>query len=89
MNFDKESKSEEKKFFFGGGGGGGGGVGEGGEREERERVGGRRRAFQPKKNPQQTIGIRLFFVLMFYIKFQVPSSSGSLVLTQTKGVTDR
>ena len=29
------------------------------------------------------------FVLMLYIKFQVPSSSGSLVLTLTKGVTDR
>ena len=35
------------------------------------------------------IGIRLFIVLMLYIKFQVPCSSGSLVLTQTKGVTDR
>ena len=31
----------------------------------------------------------LIFVLMFYIKFQVPSSSGSLVLTDTKGITDR
>ena len=30
-----------------------------------------------------------FFVLMLYIKFQVPSSSGSLVLQPTKGVTDR
>ena len=30
----------------------------------------------------------LFFVLMLYIKFQVPSSSGSLVLQPTKGVTD-
>ena len=28
------------------------------------------------------IGIPLFFVLMLYIKFQVPGSSGSLVLTQ-------
>ena len=56
-------------------GGGTGGVGEGG--------GG---GFQPKK---KTTGIRLFFVLMLYIKFQVPGSSGSLVLTQTKGVTDR
>ena len=76
MNFDKESKSE---FFFrggGGGGGGGGGVGGGG--------------FQPKKKTtQKTIGIRLFFVIMLYIKFQVPGSSGSLVLTQTKGVTGR
>ena len=39
-----------------------------------------------EKNPTKTIGIRLFFVLMLYIKFQVPGSSGSLVLTQTKGV---
>ena len=31
----------------------------------------------------------LIFVLMLYIKFQVPGSSGSLALTQTKGVTDR
>ena len=53
--------------------GGGGGRGAGG-------------GFQPKK---KTIGIRLFFVLMLYIKFQVPGSSGSLVLTQRKGVTDR
>ena len=62
-----------KIFFLWGGGGGGG------------REGGRR-GFQPKK---KTIGIRLFFVLMLYIKFQVPSSSGSLILTQTKGVMDR
>ena len=33
--------------------------------------------------------VRLFFVQMLYIKFQVPSSSGSLVLQPTKGVTDR
>ena len=78
MNFDKESKSEEKKIFFGvcGGGGGGGWT----EREGE---------FQPKKKTQKTIGTRLFFVLMLYIKFQVPGSSGSLVLTQTKGVMDR
>ena len=30
----------------------------------------------------------LFFVLMLHIKFQVPSSSGSLVLQPTKGITD-
>ena len=30
------------------------------------------------------ICIRLFFVLMLYIKFQVPSSSGSLVLTEKR-----
>ena len=41
------------------------------------------------KQKKKTIGIRLFFVLMLYIKFQVPGSSGSLVFTQTKGVTDR
>ena len=33
--------------------------------------------------------IAYFCVLMFYIKFQVPSSSGSLNLTETKGITDR
>ena len=78
MNFDKESKSED--FFVCVCGGGGGGV-------ERGAGGG----FQPekKKNNIKTIGIRLYFVLMLYIKFQVPVSSGSLVLTQTKGVTDR
>ena len=43
------------------------------------------RRFRPKK----TIGVRLFFVLMLFIKFQVPGSSGSLVLTQAKGVMDR
>ena len=80
MNFDKESKSEEKKifclfFFFCGGGGGA--RGEGG-----------RGGFQPEKN---TINNRypLFFVLMLYIKFQIIGSSGSLVLSQTKEVTDR
>ena len=31
----------------------------------------------------------LIFVLMLYIKFQVPGSSGSQLLTQTKKVTDR
>ena len=31
----------------------------------------------------------LFFILMLHIKFQVPSSSGSLVLQPTIGVTDR
>ena len=82
MNFDKESKSEKKNFFFGGGGGGGGGGGAGGEGGE---------GFQPDKKKihtkNNTIGIHLFFLLMLYNKFQVPSSSGSL--TQTKGVTDR
>ena len=73
MNFDKKSKSEVFFFFFLGGGGGGG----------------RRGIPTEKKNTKKIIGIRLFFVLMLYIKFQVPGSSGSLVLTQTKGVTDR
>ena len=35
---------------------------------------------RPKK---KKIRVRLFFVLMLYIKFQVPSSSGSLVLQPT------
>ena len=38
---------------------------------------------------EKKICVRLFFVLMQYIKFQVPSSSGSLVFQPTKGVTDR
>ena len=38
---------------------------------------------------RKKIGISLFFVLMLYIKFQVPASSGSLFLIQTKGVTER
>ena len=38
---------------------------------------------------KKKIRIRLFFVLMLYIKFQVPTSSGSLILQPTKGVTDR
>ena len=85
MIFGKESKSEEFSFlsffffFFGGGGGRG-----------RERVGeeGNPTGKKTQKN-KKTIGIRLFFELMLYTKFQVPGSSGSLVLTQTKGVTDR
>ena len=45
--------------------------------------------FQPiKRKQKKTIGLRKFFVLMPYIKYQVPGSSGSLVLTQTKGVMD-
>ena len=35
------------------------------------------------------ICIRLFLVLMLCIKFQVPSSSGSLVLIETKGIDKR
>ena len=60
-------------FFFGGGGGGGEGRG---EEEEEGSI--------RKKNNRYS----LIFVLMLYIKFQVPGSSGSLVLTQTKGVKD-
>ena len=39
--------------------------------------------------PTEKYMYSLIFVLMPYLKFQVPSSSGSLVLTQTKGVTER
>ena len=42
-----------------------------------------------KVRPPKKIRVRLFFVLMLYIKFQVPSSSSSLVLQPTKGVTDK
>ena len=35
------------------------------------------------------ICIRLFLVLMLCIKFQVPSSSSSLVLIETKGIDKR
>ena len=84
MNFDKESQSEEIFFFWGG-------WGRDRERErERERGGVvEQEGDSNRTKPQKTIGIRLFFVLMFYIKFQVPGSSGSLVLPQTKGVTGR
>ena len=50
MNFDKESKSED---FFGGGGGGGRG----------RRVG--RRGIPTEKRKHKTIGIHLYFVLLF------------------------
>ena len=53
-------------FFEGGRGGGGGG---GGGRGVAGRV------FRPKKR------YSLIFVLMLYIKFQFPGSSGSLVST--------
>ena len=42
-----------------------------------------------KKKKRKRYVFTYFIVLMLYIKFQVPSSSGSLVLTQTKGVMDR
>ena len=38
---------------------------------------------------KKIIHVRLFFVLMLHIKFQVPSSSGSLVLQPTIGIMDR
>ena len=55
--------------------------------EEKMGWGGRRTGIPTEKS--KIISIRLFFVLMLYIKFQVPGSSGSLVLTQTEGVADR
>ena len=57
---------------WGGGGGGGGG--------------GQERGGIPTKKKYNRYS--LIFVLMLYIKFQVPGSSGSLVLTQRNGVTD-
>ena len=41
------------------------------------------------KNKNKTICIHLLFVLMLHVKFQVSILSGSLVLTQTKGVMGR
>ena len=41
------------------------------------------------QSPTEKIGFRLFCVLMLHIKFQVPSSSGSLDLQPTTSVTDR
>ena len=41
------------------------------------------------QGPTEKKRVHFFFVLMLYIKFQVPGSSGSLVLQATKGVTDR
>ena len=42
-----------------------------------------------KGRPKRKMRVRLFFVLMLYIKFQVPSPSASLVLQPTKSVMDR
>ena len=42
-----------------------------------------------KGRPKKKIRVRLFFVLMLYIKFKFPRSSGSLVLQPTKGITGR
>ena len=68
MNFDKDSRSEEKKKRGGGG-------------KRTERGGEEGDSNRKKENVKKKIGIRLFFVLMLCIKFQVPGSSGSLVLT--------
>ena len=38
----------------------------------------------PTKKKKKKIRVRLFFVLMLHIKFQVPSSRRSLVLQPTK-----
>ena len=77
MNFDKESISEDffsSFFLFFFWGGGRKGGGVG-------RV--------PTKNIKYNSYLLFLHSCMLYIKFQVPGSSGSLVLTQTKGVTDR
>ena len=43
----------------------------------------------PTAKKKKKVLAHLFLVLMLLIKFQVPSSSGSLVLQPTKGITDR
>ena len=65
------------------GGGGGGGGGRGGEREGEEGDSYR------KKGKHKNNRYSLIFCAHALYKFPVPGSSGSLVLTQTKGVTDR
>ena len=40
-------------------------------------------AIEGPTQKKKIIHVRLFFVLMLYIKFQVPSSSGSIVLQPT------
>ena len=76
-----QTLKRKQEGFEGGGGGGGGNI----ETKTVNQTGGggggeggcRRRGIPTEKN------IRLFFfVLKLYIKFQVPGSSGSLVLTQ-------
>ena len=70
-----------------GGGGGGGGRGAATALMAQSRQRGDNFA---KLGPtEKKICIRLFFVLMLHIKFQVPSSSCSLVLQPTKGIMDR
>ena len=86
MNFDKESKSEA--FIWVGGGGGEGSGGKVGFRPKKKTT-----KNNNHKKQKKTIGIQLLFVLMPYIQFQVPSSRGSLVLTnkrsngQVRGIT--
>ena len=67
-------------FFSIGGGGGEGGGGAGTE------VGIEGRCVSDRNKQQQYI--RLLFVHMLCLKFQFPSSNGSLVLTYTNGVMD-
>ena len=52
-------------------------------------VGGGEGGFRQIKKTTTKNRCLLIFMLMLYINFQVPGSSGSLVLIQTKGVTDR
>ena len=68
------TKKSEKSLCEWGGGGGGGGGGEGGGREELL-LGAGVQGSELKTN------VFAFFVRMLYIKFQVSSSRGSLVLT--------
>ena len=51
-------------------------------------MGGRRGIPTEKKENTKNSWYSLTFVVMLYIEFQVPGSSGSLVLKQTKGVTE-
>ena len=68
-----DKESKFEDFFWGGG-------------EER---GGEEGDSNQKKENTKNNRYSLFFLFMLYIKFQVPGSTGSLVLTQTKGLTDR
>ena len=70
-----QSKSEKKKktylLYVGGGGGGGGG-------EVTALMAQSRQRGHNELGPTEKLCVRLFFVLMLHIKFQVPSSSCSL-----------
>ena len=54
--------------------------------KERERAG--RRGI-PTKKKENTKNNRYSLIFYAHALYKVPGSSGSLVLTQTKGVTDR